>query len=121
MINPSMFGYDAGGSAAAAGAGHAQTAANRASRDVTHLEDRFERLSLVCMAMWSLLQDKTDLTEEDLLERVRVIDLMDGVADGKATTGITKCAKCDRTMSPRHRRCIYCGADKPRGSAFDHV
>ncbi|MEM6459921.1 MAG: hypothetical protein AAF710_11085, partial [Planctomycetota bacterium] len=76
----------------------------------------------VCMAMWSLLQDKTDLTEADLLERVQTIDLMDGQADAKAgKAGVTRCAECDRPMNDRHLRCIYCGAERPAGSAFDRV
>ena len=87
-----------------------------------YLEDRFERLSLVCMAMWSLLQDKTNLTEQDLLDRVQAIDLMDGQRDAKAATaGVSRCRKCDRPMAARHLRCIYCGADKPAGSAFDRI
>lgn len=91
--------------------------ANRAT--IVHLEDRLERLSLVCMAMWSLLQDKTGVTEKDLLERVRTLDLMDGVADSKATRSVAKCEKCRRTMSNRHRRCLYCGHEKLAQSAFD--
>lgn len=123
MINPGMFGadYTRGASIAAGEAASAASAARSAKRDVHHLEDRIERLSLVCMAMWSLIQDKTGVTEEDLLERVRVLDLMDGVADGKATRTVAKCAKCGRTMSPRHRRCIYCGAGKLAQSAFDAI
>ncbi|MEL7088300.1 MAG: hypothetical protein AAGL98_07635 [Planctomycetota bacterium] len=98
------------------------SSSRKTQREVQFLEDRFERLSLVCMAMWSLLQDKTDLTEQDLLDRVQTIDLMDGVSDAKAgRTGVVKCVKCTRPMSERHLRCIYCGADKPAGSAFDRV
>ena len=119
MLNPEMFGYPSGGDAPAmpVTSGEARTAA----RNVMFLEDRLERLSLVCMAMWSLVQDRTDLTEADLLERVHQLDLMDGKADGKATEHVAKCVKCDRTMNRRHLRCLYCGADKAAGSAFDRV
>jgi hypothetical protein len=125
MINPLLFGHAASvgsGSATAAGdAARASSAAGSAKRDVAHLEDRLERLSLVCMAMWSLLQDKTKLTEDDLLQRVKLIDLMDGVQDGKATRGVQKCHACNRVMSARHRKCLYCGADKLAQSAFDAI
>ncbi|MFA9478176.1 hypothetical protein ACERK3_07690 [Phycisphaerales bacterium AB-hyl4] len=124
MINPAMFGgYRESSSSAHASrsAASAQSAASSARQDVYHLEERLERLSLVCMAMWSLIQDKTNLTEEELLERVRVIDMMDGVADGKASRTIAKCPKCSRTMSPRHQHCIYCGAERLVQSAFDAV
>lgn len=128
MIDSAMFGYRSGGSAGGEmsasirAEARAAGASSRGAREVQYLEDRFERLSLVCMAMWSLLQDKTNLSEDDLLQRVQAIDLMDGREDGKAgKTGVVKCAACTRPMSDRHMRCIYCGADKPAGSAFDRV
>ncbi|MEM9345405.1 MAG: hypothetical protein AAGB26_02185 [Planctomycetota bacterium] len=89
------------------------------SSDLRYLEDRVDRLSLICMAMWSLLQDKTKLTEEDLMERVKLLDLMDGQEDGKATKTVSKCTKCGRAMNPRHKKCIYCGHEKLLSSAFD--
>ena len=87
--------------------------------DVRYLEDRVDRLSLICMAMWSLIQDKTSLTEQELIDRVKMIDLMDGVEDGKATRTVSQCTKCDRPMNPRHKKCIYCGHEKLISSAFD--
>ena len=89
--------------------------------ELRYLEDRVDRLSLICMAMWSLMRDKTDLTEQELMERVKLIDLMDGSADGKATRTVSKCAACNRPMNPRHQKCIYCGSEKLVESAFDAV
>ncbi len=91
----------------------------RNDSDVRYLEDRVDRLSLICMAMWSLLQDKTKLTEEDLLERVKMLDLMDGKEDGKATRTVMQCSACNRPMNPRHKKCLYCGSGKLIQSAFD--
>ena len=88
---------------------------------ISTLDERFDKLSLVCLAMWSLLQEKTHLTEEELMERVRAIDLADGVADGKVTRTVRQCTQCGRTMSPRHRKCLYCGAEELKESAFDDV
>lgn len=123
MIDGFHFGYNdsPGTGLAASQAAAASSSAGAARRGVKHLEDRHERLALICMAMWSLIQDKTGLTEEDLLERVHVLDMMDGVADGKATKSVSKCPKCARTMNARHQRCLYCGAQKPAGSAFDKL
>ena len=101
--------------------GAAESNARAAKRNVRQVEERVERLHLVCMAMWSLIQDKTDLTEQDLLKRVEEIDLMDGQADGKANRTVSKCRECDRVMSPRHRHCLYCGAARLKRSAFDGV
>ena len=82
-----MFGYYDSSfrdSVTSSQASSAASEARSAGRNVEYLEERVERLSLVCMAMWSLIQDKTDLTEKDLLNRVEQLDLMDGEADGKA-------------------------------------
>lgn len=91
------------------------------SRDPDVIEDRLDRLALICMAMWSLIQSETNLTEDDLLERVKDIDLMDGAGDGKITRQVTQCSRCRRPMSTRHTRCIYCGSDQLVASAFDTV
>ena len=128
MLDSAMFGYKHSTAQSASDSTRLQTeiqsssSSRKTQREVQFLEDRFERLSLVCMAMWSLMQDKTDVTEADLLERVQTIDLMDGQADGKATkVGVVKCHACGRPMSERHLRCIYCGAEKWASSAFDRV
>lgn len=88
---------------------------------VTLLEERLERLALVNMAMWELLREKTKLTEEELLLKVLEIDLRDGNEDSKVTRTVAKCQSCNRAMSPRHTKCIYCGAEKLAQSAFDRV
>jgi hypothetical protein len=85
------------------------------------LEERLDKLTLVCMAMWSLLQQTSGLTEEQLIERVEQIDKLDGVADGKITRQAAPCPACKRMMSLRHKRCIYCGHERPVASAFDTV
>ena len=90
-----------------------------AKRSVRSLEDRLDRLTLVNMAMWSLLKDKLGLTEEDLISRMVEIDISDGRPDGKVTVGVRKCGKCGRVLSPRHRKCLYCGAADLRATAFE--
>ncbi len=92
-----------------------------ATGDTQSLEHRLDRLALICMAMWSLIQSDTNLTEDDLLARVKEIDLMDGAADGKITRQVAKCSQCDRPMSTRHTKCIYCGSGQLIASAFDTV
>ncbi len=97
------------------------TEARRAERRMHDVEQRLEKLTLITMAMWSLLQQETNLTEEDLMERVRQIDLMDGRSDGRITPQIARCSQCNRVMNPRHSRCLYCGQEKLIVSAFDSM
>ncbi|MFW6335605.1 MAG: hypothetical protein ACOC3G_00545 [Phycisphaeraceae bacterium] len=123
MIDSTMFGYDGNMTStyASSQAASASSAASAASRTAQQVEERHERLALVCMAMWSLLMDKTNLTERDLIDRMKMLDTIDGTSDGKATRTITQCTACKRTVSPRHQKCLYCGQEKLASSAFDLV
>lgn len=123
MIDTHMFGYDGNMASryASTQASSAASSASSAARSAQQVEERHERLALVCMAMWSLLMDKTDLTEDDLIQRMQMLDRLDGSADGKATRTVMKCTHCNRTLSPRHEKCMYCGREKLASSAFDLV
>ena len=92
-----------------------------ARESVADLQARVDTLVMVNMAMWSLLRDKTGLTEDDLMERVREVDLADGVEDGKVTKNVVKCVSCERVMARRHSKCLYCGAERLDATAFDSV
>jgi hypothetical protein len=82
------------------------------------LEDRVDTLTLVNMALWSLMQDRLGLTEDELAARVQRIDLRDGRADGKVAPSVGTCSACKRTMSARHRHCMYCGEPAPKRTPF---
>jgi len=89
--------------------------------ELERLRQSIEKLALVNAAMWSLLQEKTGLQNEALVERMQQIDLMDGVADGRISpTKPAACAACKRPMSRTHERCMYCGAYSASGrNAFE--
>jgi len=91
------------------------------SREVESLRQSIEKLALVNAAMWSLLQEKSGLKDEQLLNRMQEIDLADGVADGRISQAkAMQCVKCQRPMSRTHERCMYCGAYNPGlKNAFD--
>jgi hypothetical protein len=82
---------------------------------------QLEKLGLVCQAMWSLIQERTDLTDADLLNRITELDLKDGVLDGKYTKPPVDCPKCGSKMSRKFNRCLFCGQACTDGSAFDTV
>ncbi len=108
---------------AAAQASAAGTAAKigDVSAAVRELAARLDRLTLICHAMWLLLQEQTGLSDEALIERIKEVDLTDGRLDGKVARPPATCPKCGRTLSPRHWKCIWCGAEKPDASGFDGV
>ena len=76
---------------------------------IVELSDRVDRLVLVCMAMWALLEESKQFTQEQLLAKIKEIDLRDGQADGKISPTVRQCPKCGRVMSQRHNHCLYCG------------
>ena len=88
---------------------------------VRMLEDSVARLALINAALWSLLKDRTGLSDAALQNRVREIDLRDGVEDGKITTTVQTCQKCGRTMGSRHKRCMYCGGERLASSPFQGI
>lgn len=92
--------------------------AREASRSVEVMEQRMQRLLLACNALWSLLQDHTELTDADLLKRMDQIDLQDGNLDGNINKSTVNCPSCQRVMSPHHRYCLYCGTEKPAMNPF---
>jgi len=99
----------------------ASESAEAAGQHVEELRESFERLALVCQAMWELLRESNGLTEEDLIAKVREVDLRDGRADGRSGATPRDCPSCSRTNSSRHDRCLYCGAELPAGGAFGKV
>ncbi len=85
---------------------------------IAETEERLERLALICQAMWSLLEEKTDLTEDDLVKRVTEIDLKDGRLDGKYEKPLVKCEECGATISQRFGKCLFCGKEYTDGTVF---
>jgi hypothetical protein len=99
--------------AAMSRADRSEEAAETALILARRLEGRVNQLTLVNMALWSLLRERFDLTEEELVARVEEIDLRDGRLDGKVVESVVNCPNCGRTMSVKHDRCLYCGYEAP--------
>ncbi len=124
-----LYGAAAGTAQARASASAAEAAARRSESkagqiqsDLALLNERLDKLVLLSMAMWSLLQEQTALTEQQLTDRAQDIDLRDGVLDGKITQSVVqKCDNCGRAMSRRHRRCLFCGGVSLSETPFESV
>ncbi len=95
----------------------AEAASDKAGKNLQRfrdLEQRVDRLSLINMALWELVSEKLGLTDDQLNEKIKEIDLSDGRLDGKVRVPVQQCPSCGRTLSKRHARCLYCGT--PSGS-----
>lgn len=93
---------------------------NRSFDRTDDVTQRLESLTLVCMAMWELMKEQ-GVTEEQLARKVQELDLQDGRLDGrlKADRNQVTCLHCERVISRRHRRCLYCGGIVQHLSPFE--
>ncbi|WP_303722716.1 hypothetical protein [Malonomonas rubra] len=84
------------------------------------LEAKLDHLGLINRAMWSLLKERTELTEKDLIDRVAELDMVDGKKDNKIHD-IRECYGCGKGIGPKEENCIYCGLSNPITSAFNKL
>jgi len=72
---------------------------------VRQMQARMERQVLVIQVLKDMLLAGDKAAEKDFLERLQAAATRK--LDGNA------CHACGKAMSPKHNRCIYCGADRP--------
>lgn len=94
-----------------AGVGRTSQTDSSLRTKINALERTVLRLELEHRVLWELVRDATKMTERDLEQRVRQIDLRDGVDDGKITTVPLRCPSCKRVCSSKHWKCLYCGEE----------
>lgn len=104
-----LYGRTMGSTIAATEAAEAKGDVRRTRQNVDELEARLDRTVMACEAMWTLLRDKLDLTDEQLIDQITALDLSDGKLDGKVRRTAVRCPKCDRTIARRFPNCMYCG------------
>ena len=96
----------------------AQIAASKATDQVTDLGEhikecnkRLDRLALVNKAMWTILRDKTGLTDIELRSMILEIDAEDGIIDGRLGGQKQVCTSCGRNVAAKQPRCLFCHAE----------
>ncbi len=101
-------------------AGRADAAATAASTRVAEtdisaesLRRDVERLYLIVEALWTIVRQTTNLTDDDLKNLVQSIDLRDGREDGSNAdhTAPIPCGACGKMLMKGQTRCLYCGAE----------
>jgi hypothetical protein len=86
---------------------------------VSQAERRINRLSLVCQAMWELLRERSNVTDEELSDKVLEVDLRDGQTDGRIAPTSVECPNCHQLSNSRRVTCVFCGAEMPRRHLFE--
>jgi rRNA maturation endonuclease Nob1 len=100
-------------------ADRAMSKADRYAADIADISRKVDRLSLACQAMWELLRDRSELTEDDIEAKILEIDSRDGRVDGKIATKLVDCATCGRPTNSRRCSCVMCGAPLKRDHQFE--
>ena len=89
----------------------ASRAATDARTEIEALRVDVEKIFMITEALWNILKEKHEYSDDDLVRMVQDIDLRDGQLDGKvAKKPNPACPQCGRTLMGRHPICIYCGA-----------
>lgn len=99
-------------------AAEAKDEVTRMRAQVDDLQRRLDTLILASQAMWELLRQHGQLGDADLMEKMQEVDLRDGTADGRITTGAVGCPNCGRRSRSTRRLCVYCGATLPAHHMF---
>jgi hypothetical protein len=89
--------------------------------DTADLHARIDRLTLVNEALWTLLQEASNLTDEHLANRIKELDESDGSADGSFKPAASRCQKCDAAVGHGRRTCMFCGSEATTRSPFRSV
>ena len=78
-------------------------------RTAGRLNDKVDRLALLCQAMFELMQQTSGVTDEQFKAKVAEIDSRDGQTDGRIMPKPKRCPKCGAMISPQFGRCLFCG------------
>ncbi len=91
----------------------AERATVKADNTSRHIEERIasrlDNIVLANTAMWAILKERYNLTDEDLMNKMEEIDLADGRRDGRIGKTLQVCPSCKRRSAEHHDNCLYCG------------
>ena len=88
-------------------------------KEIRRLESKINGLALVSQALWELVRENTELTEQDIESKIEEIDLRDDRKDGKMTGKPSKCNKCTRPVHTKQNSCMYCGEETGTSHVFN--
>lgn len=90
-----------------------------ADRELDGLDERIDRLTLLCEAMWEVICD-AGATPEHLAAKLNELDMADGRRDLKRTKLPSRCS-CGAMVPPKAKMCQFCSQPPPERSFFDPI
>jgi hypothetical protein len=91
----------------------AERAGDTAAAKADTVDRRLDRALLTMEAMWTLLRERLQVTDEQLAQRIVELDESDGLLDGRVRRKTKSCPHCQKTIPGRFPRCLYCGEAVP--------
>lgn len=88
------------------------TARSEARQAEVRLAARLDNIVLAQAAMWAIIKEHCQLTDQHLMDKMEEIDIADGVRDGRITAESRPaqvCPACKRRSAEHHDNCMYCG------------
>lgn len=85
---------------------------------VERLERAVARLTHLNRAIWEILSEAVNLSEQDLKDRLKQVAAEQAEAS-RAGKAAPPCPKCGRPLERGRNMCMYCGAIHDAGSVFD--
>jgi predicted Zn-ribbon and HTH transcriptional regulator len=96
-------------------------AAARAKQNAQAIAEKVDAMALANQAIFEILAERLGVSQEDVLRRMREIDLRDGRKDGKMGGKPIVCRKCGRTTNTLQKTCVYCGELVVAGALFQKI
>jgi hypothetical protein len=95
--------------------GHARGDIAQLQQKIADLQRRIDKQAVLLRALFLLLRDQGNVSEEKLLERFQECEAWRNKSD------VVRCRNCGRTVNMRHNRCLYCNEPCRVQSAFELI
>jgi len=88
------------------------------NQEQAKLVDMVNNLLIKNQTMWELVKEKTGLTDEDFMKKLKDIDMRDGLLNGKINVSLLNCSSCGKINNSTRDNCIYCGGELENSFVF---
>jgi hypothetical protein len=75
----------------------------------TELTSDIDKLTVLCQALWSLVEENTDLTVEDLESKIHALEALDGELLEELGDLRQSCPRCSAAIPVNMDKCQFCG------------
>jgi len=87
-------------------------------KEVEFLRQEMDKLTLTTMALWEIVRERFDISDQELMLKIHEIDKRDGKVDGKIPQEPVNCPDCGRPVSIKTNTCLYCDIKVFRSTPF---